>query len=125
MPAPVNDRHVIEQRAVAVREWRAASRTYSDNSEDVMAVDLRALLHAERIAQVMRDRMMRIRHADLGIGAAAELAADHERRDPGNVALIREPLQVEHQPGVLLEGIGHPGRAIEGRLLEIEGGPPF
>ena len=50
---------------------------------------------------MVRDRMVRVGHADLGIGAAAELAADHERHDARHVALVGEQLQVEHQPGVL------------------------
>ena len=62
---------------------------------------------------MVRDRMMRIGHTDLRIGAAAELAADHERHDARDVALIGEQLQVEHQLGMLLEGLRHAGRSIE------------
>ena len=46
---------------------------------------------------MVRRRMMRVGSADFGIAPAAELAADHERRDARHVRLIRQHLQVEHQ----------------------------
>ena len=84
-------------------------------------VDLRQLRQLLGIALVVRDRMMRVGHADLRIGAAAELAAHHERDDARQVALVREHLQVEHQLRVLVEACaGTPGRLIDdGQLSRV------
>ena len=61
----------------------------------------------------MARRMVRIGDADLGIGAVAQLARELERHDAGDVALERQHLQVEHQPRVVGERVGHAHRAVE------------
>ena len=60
------------------------------------------------IVAVVRERMVRIGHADLGVGAVAGLARELEGDDPRDVALQRQHLQVEHQPRVV--GVGRPAR---------------
>ena len=45
--------------------------------------------------------MMRVRDADLGIGAAAHFPGQHERADARQVGLIGQRQQVHHQLGVL------------------------
>ena len=60
---------------------------------------------------------MRVRHADLGVGPAGNLATDHERGDPGQVGLVGQRLQVEHQLGVLADGVGNPRGLLDHRKL--------
>ena len=62
---------------------------------------------------MVRERVVRIGHADLGVGAVAGLARELERDDAGDVALQRQHLQVEHQPRVVGVGGRHAHRAIE------------
>jgi hypothetical protein len=61
----------------------------------------------------MRQRMMRIRHADLGVGPVARLARQLERDDPGHVTLQRQHLQIEHQLRVVGVRSRHAGGTIE------------
>ena len=57
---------------------------------------------------------MRIRHADLRVRSAAELAPEHERDDARQVGLVREHLQVEHQPARAPRRMsGMPGRLVD------------
>ena len=64
---------------------------------------------------MVRERVVRVGNADLGIGAVAGLARELERDDAGDVALERQHLQVEHQPGVVGVGGRHADRAVEVR----------
>ena len=57
---------------------------------------------------------MRVGHADLRIGHAAVLAAQHEGDDAREIALIRQHLQVEHQLHVLVAA----GRDARGMIDE-------
>src|SRR4029453_1511367 len=57
--------------------------------------------------------MMRFVHADLRKGAAADLAAHHERDDARQVALEREYLQVEHERRVIFERGGDARRLLD------------
>src|SRR5437773_9946095 len=61
--------------------------------------------------------MMGARGSNLRIRAAAEFAAHHERDDAREIALIGQHLQIEHQPGVLLERRRHARWLIEGGQL--------
>ena len=61
----------------------------------------------------MRQRVMRIRDADLGVGAVARLPRQLERHHTGDVALHRQDLQVEHQLRVFGIGGWNANRAIE------------
>ena len=57
------------------------------------------------------------RHADLAIGAPAQLARDDQREHASDVAAEREHLQVEHELRVLLEG----GRDADRTIGQLEG----
>ena len=48
--------------------------------------------------------MVRIRHAKLGIRLGGELRGHHEADDTGEVGLIGNDLQIEHQLDVLFKG---------------------
>src|SRR5262245_801513 len=63
----------------------------------------------------MRGRMMRLVHADLGEGASADLPAEHERDDAREIALVRQHLEIEHQPDVIGERGRDAGRLIDER----------
>ena len=66
----------------------------------------------------MRGRVVRFRHADLRVGPPAVLAADHEADDAGQVGLVGQHLQVEHQLRVLVESGGNAQRRRNlGQLL--------
>ena len=69
---------------------------------------------------MVRRRVVRLRHADLRVGAATVLAADHEADDAGQVGLVGQHLQVEHQLRVLVEGGGNPQRRRDLRQLLID-----
>ena len=79
------------------------SRSFQQIGEqlDVIRVDLRQIGNFHRITLVMRNRVMRVGHADLWKGHAALFAPDHHRNDTSEIALIRQYLQVEHQLDVL------------------------
>jgi hypothetical protein len=67
----------------------------------MIRVELRVALHARRVLLVVRDRVVTVRHAALGIDGAGEIARQHQRRDARDVRLERQDLQVEHQIRVL------------------------
>ncbi len=69
----------------------------------VIGVDLRHLLDQLGNVVVVRERMMRFRHADLRIGPWALLLAEHERNDARQIGLEREHLQIHHQRQVIFE----------------------
>ena len=68
---------------------------------------------------MMREPVVRVGHADLRVGAGADLASVHEADDARQIALIGEPLQVEHQLGVLFEGRRHACTAARLRQVAI------
>ena len=57
--------------------------------------------------------MVRIRHADFGIGAATEFACKLEGDDPRDISLERQQLQVKHEPCMVGVRGGDARRAIE------------
>ena len=67
----------------------------------------------------MAERVVRLGDADLRVGHAALLAADHERDDPRHVRLIGEDHQVEHEPRVLLVGQRNARRRRDRRQLAV------
>ena len=71
----------------------------------MIGVDLGVLLELGRVELVVRHRMVRVGHADLGIALGALLAADQIREHAGDVGLERQRLEVEHEAGVLGERI--------------------
>ena len=112
-PGAVEQHHVVEQVAVAVRRGPCLLEEVPEE-RDVELVDLRDLLVEGRVVAVMRRRMVRVGHADLGIRPAADLARHHVGADAGQVGLVGQEHQVEHQPGVL--GVG---RRDAGRLVHL------
>ena len=69
----------------------------------MIAVDLGHERDLVRTVAVMRQRMVRLVHANLRVYVRVLFAADHERDDPRQVALKRQELQVQHQPHVLFK----------------------
>jgi hypothetical protein len=83
----------------------------------VMRLDFRALLELFRIVLVVRQLVVRIRDVELRVRARALLAAVHERDDAREIALIREHLQVVHEPHVLVEAVRNPDGPFQFRQL--------
>ena len=73
---------------------------------------LRLLRDELRVAAMMRDAVVRLRHADIRIAQAGELARHDHARDARRVGLERQHLQVVHEPRVLLVGVGNVGRPL-------------
>ena len=71
------------------------------------------------IVRMVRDRMVGFRHANLRIGAPAELARHHERDDPRQVALVGQHLQIEHQLRVFFVGRRNAGRLLDQRQFPL------
>ena len=68
---------------------------------------------------------MGIGHADLRIRPVARLAGELERDHAGDVGLVGQDLQVEHEPRVIRVRRGHADGALEvelGRLAQQRGG---
>ena len=118
--AAVEQRHVVEQRAVAVGRRLEPVQEVREQRR-VVGVDAGQLVQLVGVVLVVRRGVVRLGHPDLGIGAAAVLAADHEADDAGQVRLVRQHLQVEHQPRVLVERGGNPerGRDVGQRLVHL------
>ena len=57
--------------------------------------------------------------ADLRIRAEVQLASEHERDDARDVGLEGEPLQLVHQPDVLVEPLRNADRPFERRQLHL------
>src|SRR6185369_14564815 len=76
-------------------------------------VDLCDLRYLHRIVAVMADGMVRVRDADVGIGAIALLARELERDDARDVRLKGQNLQVKHELGVVGERRGNAYRPLE------------
>ena len=73
----------------------------------MIAVDLRERVHAGAGIGVVRGGVEAVANAAAGIRRAAGIARVHHRRDAGDLRLVREHLQVEHQLDVILERLGH------------------
>ena len=100
---------MVEQRTVTVGR---RTQLFEERREqrDVIGVDLRQLLERGPHAAVMRERMVRIGHVDLRVGAAAQLVPAHEGDDACAISLIRQELEVVHQLCML----GEPGWGTQG-----------
>ena len=111
---------MVEQRAVAVGRRLEPVQEVPEQRR-VVRVDAGQLVELVGVVLVVRRRVVRLGHPDLGIGAAAVLAADHEADDPRQVRLPSQHLQVEHQLRVLVERGGHPqrGRDVGQRLVDL------
>ena len=97
----------------------------------VIRVDPRQLVELLRVVPVVRQPVVGIGHAQVRIGPAAQLAAQHEREHARDVGLPRQRDQVEHQPDVVLEVVGDadgPGQRRQfgvGALGLGQGNAPF
>ena len=105
----VDDRRVIEQRAIAVLR-RGHLLEEAREHLHVERVDLRQLRELLGPLAVVRRRVVRVGDPDLGERAHALLAAHEVRRHPRQVGLERHQHQVEHEVRVLLEAGGDAGR---------------
>src|SRR5439155_11931662 len=62
-------------------------------------------------------RMMSLVEADLWVAAAAQLTAHHERDDSREIRLVRQHLQIEHEPCVLRKRRRNASRPFDGGQL--------
>ena len=100
----IENQRVIEQRTVPIRR-RFHLRDELGEQRDVERIDLRHAFDFRRIVSVMRQRMMRIGHADFGISAIARLARELERDDARDVALPRENTMLDPAFNVPRDGL--------------------
>ncbi len=66
---------------------------------------------------VMRERVVRFRHANLRIGPRALLLAEHERNDARQIGLEREHLQIHHQRQVIFKDRRRAQRLLPARAV--------
>src|SRR5688572_11292774 len=92
--AAVQDQGVIEQRAVTVRSGAKPLDEFRKQRQ-MIRVDLGVGLDRLRPVAVVGDRVVRLGDTDVRIGALAQLASDHERKDTSQVGLIRDREQIE------------------------------
>ena len=107
--APVEQHQLIEQRGVPVRR-RLQSAQVVRQQLRVIGAHARQLRQALRVVLVVRQGVVRVRHADLRIGLRGELRRHEEGDDARQVGLVSQHLQVEHQLHVVLERRRDAGR---------------
>src|SRR5262249_5618441 len=117
-PGTVNDHHMIQQGAIPVGRHSQSLEEIGEQCH-VMDVDFPQLLQLVRGVLVVRDRVVRIRNAELRIRAAAQLPAYHERYYAREVGLIGQYLQVEHQLRMVFELRRDTGWLPNRRELEV------
>ena len=117
-PAAVHHHRVVEQRARPVRRGPEALEQVGEQAH-VVGVDSRELVELLGVVAVVRQPVMGVGHPEVRIGAPAQLAAEHEGEDAGDVGLPREGDQVVHQPDVVLEVVGNADGAGQGRQLRV------
>ncbi len=61
----------------------------------------------------MRNGMMAVGHADIRVGAAAELSCHLERDDAGDIGAVGQPLEIKHQLGMFIEIVWNPYRTFQ------------
>src|SRR5262245_13423246 len=110
--AAVQERRVIEQRAVAFRRRGELAQERREQLR-LIGVELRVTLDVLGLLLMVRHRVMPLREPDLRVRAEVELAAEHERDDAREVRLKREPLKLVHELHVLAERFRNAGRALE------------
>ncbi len=93
---------MIQQRAVAIGRGLQLRQIMREQLH-VIGVDLGHTLDQFRKIVVVRQRVMRFRHADLRIRARALLLAQHERDHARQIGLERQHFQVIHQRQVIFE----------------------
>ena len=112
----VEEQRVVEHHAVALRHRRQLLDQVRELLE-VVLVDLVQPLELRCLVLMVRQRMVRVRDADLRIRAAADFAREHEGADAGQVGLVGQRQQVHHQLGVLAVVARHADRLIDDRQL--------
>ena len=98
----VHEQRVIEQRAVAVGRRRELLDEVRE-ALHVIRLDPHELVDALLVVRVVRQRVERVRHADVVVRAVRALGHHDVRRDAREVRLVRERDQVEHQLDLLVE----------------------
>ena len=91
---------MVQQRSVAVGR-PAQLLQVGREQRGVVCVQLREERHLLGIVLVMRQRMVGLGDADLRVRPPAVLAAQHERHDPCQIALVGQHLQIAHQRAVI------------------------
>jgi hypothetical protein len=92
---------------------------WSSSEPSPSGVDFRHQRDLGRIVAVMGQRMVCVRHTDLGIHAGILFLPEHEGDHSGQIRPQRQQLQLEHQAHVLFERGGRPLRLIGERQLHI------
>ena len=105
---------MVEQRAVAIRRGLELFEQVGEQ-RNVILVDLGELVDHVLIAAMVRERVMRLGHADFVVASGAALASQLERNHPRHVGLQRQHLQIKHQPGMLGVGDRHSQRSVHVR----------
>ena len=103
---------MIEQRAVTLLGRPELGQELSKQG-NVELIDLGHSRNFCRIVAVMRQWMMRIRHANFGVTAVTGFAGKLESDDPGHVSLKRQELQIKHEPGMIGISRGNANGSIE------------
>ena len=97
--ADVNGRNTMEEQLQLFQVVREGLH--------VIGVQPREVLHPVGIVAVVRHRVVRPGQSNLGVRTIDGFSRHHERSDARDIGLEGEHLQVEHQLGVFLEGLGH------------------
>src|SRR5579883_3422890 len=113
-PAAVNDHDMVQQGSAGLAGRRELPQQVGDLL-DVETVDGLDLLVLGLVAAVVREVVMSIRDVEERVAAVAGLVGKHEGRDPGEVSLVGQRQEIEHQPDVFPQVLGdaagscHPG----------------
>ena len=108
----VQQHGVVQHVALALLRGRQGVQEVGEHLH-LEGVELGLPRELLRVVLVVRERMVRVGHADLGVGAHAGLPHHQEREDACEVRLERQGLQVKHQLDVLLERGGNADRTID------------
>ena len=117
-PGPVNHGYVVHQRAIAVARGAQLVEQIREHLH-VIRVDLRRFRNLLGLVLMVRDRMVRVGHADLRICHTALLMPEHERDHAGHIALISQNHQVEHQLEVVFPTRGNSRGTLHFRQFAI------
>ena len=108
----VEQERVIEDRAVTVRRRPQLLHEFGEQLH-VMQIDQRMLGDLRGFVAMVRDGVMRVGHAEVGVGPHAEFARHHEGEDARDVGLAGHGEKVEQQSDVLHERRRYADRRIE------------
>ena len=110
--AAVDDHRMVEQGALAIGR-RLQLPEEAREELRVERIDLRHAFDPFGVPAMVRERMMRIRDANLRVRAQAAFAPHHHRDDPRRVGLERDDLQIEHQVHVVTVLRRDAGRLVD------------